>query len=534
VLDRKEKQALDALAGEVLGALAEAGRKKGGLSVASFSQVLAERAAILDMIQTVCHGPGMETVKDDKEISYEKLKQKYQEIGEELRHADSRLKEMEESFRQLASTLATIASNPDHPDLDRELKSLRQMLRQKVVPSRLDAASKTLKNFIIRGDDDDSGEAAAPSAAPEGVEENLRDILVLMVQDIAILEDEETQKRSKLLIRRIQNEFTLDDFEPFVHDIHDLIFHLKDQIRQEKRKLFGFSQEIISRLEDTEKELLRNLDSTSVRLGPTEDEFEREVATDIRAIERTFDEGLSVEQVRTVVIDKIQSIRRRFKAKRAEDQTTLERLVEEKAGVERRLQDIHQRYQDFAQKSQTLTEEMERFRQASLQDGLTGVLNRRAYDLHIRKAIEETRAGRLGRFGLVVFDIDHFKNFNNSYGHRAGDKTLIYVSRFTRQHMRKEDLLFRYGGDEFALILPEADLKASYKVANKIRTSIYSVEFKIFKESDLTVRVGLSMGVAQSRPDDDPAALFNRADKALYLAKEKGRNQVITEAQARL
>ena len=111
----------------------------------------------------------------------------------------------------------------------------------------------------------------------------------------------------------------------------------------------------------------------------------------------------------------------------------------------------------------------------------------------------------------------------------AGDKILTYVARFTTQSLRKDDLLFRYGGDEFVILLTEADLKSATKIAEKIREGVHGVEFKIFKGSDKTARVGLSMGVAEAKPEDDPKTLFSRADKALYQAKEKGRNQVCTE-----
>ena len=100
------------------------------------------------------------------------------------------------------------------------------------------------------------------------------------------------------------------------------------------------------------------------------------------------------------------------------------------------------------------------------------------------------------------------------------------MAKFTSQSLRKDDLLFRYGGDEFVILLTEADSKAATRTAEKIREGVHGVEFKIFKGSDKTVRVGLSLGVAEAKPGDDAKAVFTRADKALYQAKEKGRNQV--------
>ena len=391
-----------------------------------------------------------------------------------------------------------------------------------------------LKNYIIHGEftDTEAEKSKNAGATPEGMEDNIRDILVGIVNDIMLLEDEEGQKRAKVVIRKIRNEFTLEAYEPILQEIHDLIFHIKEIVRQEKREIFRFSQEVIKRLEEAEKDLQTTLLGDIHQIQNNESQFVDQMVNEIDSLETYISsEDLPLVQIRQLVLGKINALRQRLRLKQKEDHDRLQRMEKEKSGVENRLKDIHQRYQDFTRKSRAMLEEMQKFRQASLRDGLTGVYNRRAYDTQIKKTLEEYKAKRISTFGLIVFDIDHFKDFNNSYGHRAGDKTLIHVSRFTSETIRKEDFLFRFGGDEFVIILPEVNLKLAKQIAGKVRAAVNDVQFKIFKDSDLMVRVGLSLGVAVAHPDDDPETVFQRADKALYLAKTRGRNQIRTEKE---
>ena len=215
--------------------------------------------------------------------------------------------------------------------------------------------------------------------------------------------------------------------------------------------------------------------------------------------------------------------------KRDEDEARLKRIEEEKKVVERRLHSVHQRYVRFNQRSRAALAEMEKLRDAALRDGLTNAFNRKAYDHQIAKALEELSTGRLSRFCLIVFDVDHFKDFNTNYGHRAGDKVLINVVRLVRNFLRRDDFLARYGGDEFVIILPEVNLIGAVRIASQIKNGVGGVDFKIYRDHDLTVRVSLSMGVGLGRGSDNPGSIFQRADQALYRAKERGRNQVCAE-----
>ena len=519
---------LRTIAAEVVASLRKVREQKQPLTEEILALALSSRPDVMELINMAVSDDKPNNEPPDKELFSSELTTKYKAALEDLRHTENQCEEIEQAFKPLVLTLANLARDPDVPGLDHELNLLRQTLRQRAVAGRLEASNKKLKNFILHSGT--AAEEAPGEPGPESLEDNIRDILILLIKDITVLEDEDIQKRSQLIIRKIRTDFTLEGYEPFIHDIQDLILQIKQGVRREKYEIYKFTQEIIDRLDDAEKDLTVNLDPATIYYGPGEQEFQKKVDREIKGIEQSFEgDDLAIEHIRGRVLDKIDKIREHFRLKREEDEARLKSLAEEKAGIENRLQDIHQRYQEFAKRSKAMLEEMEKFRQASFKDSLTGVYNRRAYDFQIKKALESLRKRELTKFALIIFDIDFFKDFNNNYGHRAGDKTLVHVARFAAGSLRKEDFLARYGGDEFAIILPEVTLKNAAKVAEQIRRGISQVEFKIYRDSDVSTRVGLSMGVSAGHQNDNPGSVFSRADKALYLAKQKGRNQVKTE-----
>jgi diguanylate cyclase (GGDEF)-like protein len=527
--DEQSQNRLNELAVAVLEALSELSHQGGGLNVERLAEFLGQRPecqAILEIVE--------EKEKQGPEIvqKYEDLKEKFNKTREHMMAAEAHAGEVEDAFKDLVLVLSRLARDPQNASLNQQLAQLKQTLNQKADPGLLSDAISQLKNQLMHDEDPDEDDAGGPvpTSVPdkEGISDNIRDVLLGLVRDISLFEIPETQEKAKDLVDRINSSFSLDNYEPFIQDIRDIIFLVKEALRQDKQELHAFTQELVQRLEETEKDFLNSIDQNANRLGDIQQDFAKGVAADIKGIEKSLETG-SIQEIRSKVFEKIASIRERFKRLQMDDDKRLRQLEEEKEGVERRLEEVHRRYQGFADRSRQMLEEMEKLRQTSLSDPLTGSFNRRAYDVQIVKAIEELAQGRIKRFSLIVFDIDNFKIFNNTYGHRAGDKILTYVARFTTQSLRKEDLLFRYGGDEFVILLTEADLKAAAKTADKIREGVHGVEFKIFKGSDKTARVGLSMGVAEAKSNDDPKTLFSRADKALYRAKEKGRNQVCTE-----
>ncbi len=155
-------------------------------------------------------------------------------------------------------------------------------------------------------------------------------------------------------------------------------------------------------------------------------------------------------------------------------------------------------------------------------DALTGLANRRLLDEELERRLSE-KSRKQGGFCVAMLDIDQFKQINDKYGHLTGDTILTKgVADVIRNTKRTMDLAARYGGDEFAIIYPASDLSEASMAVEHIRTAIAKVQLPL---EDATVSVTVSIGLAEATDGDDVSSLINRADEALYAAKEAGRNQ---------
>ncbi len=161
--------------------------------------------------------------------------------------------------------------------------------------------------------------------------------------------------------------------------------------------------------------------------------------------------------------------------------------------------------------------------QMATTDGLTGLLNHRSFQSRLEETIARHRRSEQP-FGLVLTDIDHFKSVNDTYGHPVGDEVLRQVSRVFRESLREIDVPCRYGGEEFAVILEDADRATAMSVANRLREEVAALEFQ---SEQGPFQCTISMGVTVWPEDEgDKQALIDLTDQALYFSKEHGRNQV--------
>lgn len=174
---------------------------------------------------------------------------------------------------------------------------------------------------------------------------------------------------------------------------------------------------------------------------------------------------------------------------------------------------------------------IERERQLARTDSLTGLFNRRHFlDLGEHELASTRRYHR--PLGLILFDIDLFKQMNDRWGHALGDDILKLVADVARAHLREADVLCRYGGEEFAVLLPDTGALQARVVAERIRTTLEAHDIQTGTD---VIHATISLGISEIAPDDDLLALIHRADQAMYAAKRAGRNQTVvaTGSEAR-
>ena len=154
-------------------------------------------------------------------------------------------------------------------------------------------------------------------------------------------------------------------------------------------------------------------------------------------------------------------------------------------------------------------------------DPLTNLFNRRS----INACLERLDKSLTANYALVLLDLDHFKRINDQYGHHKGDEVLILVSNILNQQLRDSDIVGRFGGEEFILVLKNSNLEQAIHAAERCRKAIAQLE--IFSEDGHLFQVTASFGIAVSTPELRPQQLLTHADQALYAAKASGRNKVM-------
>ena len=164
----------------------------------------------------------------------------------------------------------------------------------------------------------------------------------------------------------------------------------------------------------------------------------------------------------------------------------------------------------------------------AITDVLTGLYNRRYMESHLSALVEQA-AARGKPLTALVLDIDYFKSVNDTHGHDAGDDVLREFATRIKKSIRGIDLACRLGGEEFVIIMPETDMAVATLVAERLRRRIASEPFPI-QQGARTIEVTISIGIAALGRDEDAAAVFKRADQALYRAKRDGRNRVVPAA----
>jgi diguanylate cyclase len=207
----------------------------------------------------------------------------------------------------------------------------------------------------------------------------------------------------------------------------------------------------------------------------------------------------------------------------------IEAMLRETRSAQERNSQLEEQLNTATREVQELRTHLEDVRMEALTDGLTGLFNRKHFDAQLRRDVRN--AMETGDpVCLLLCDIDHFKRFNDTYGHAIGDEVIKLVARTLKQNVKGRDTPSRFGGEEFAVILPQTAMSDALTVAEQIRRKLAGKELKTKDGARSFGSVTMSLGVAEYRLGEPLPALIERADTALYAAKHAGRNRVMAEA----
>ncbi|MBI5681580.1 MAG: diguanylate cyclase [Deltaproteobacteria bacterium] len=259
----------------------------------------------------------------------------------------------------------------------------------------------------------------------------------------------------------------------------------------EKEKALSEMAEEAKKVMDEVMGVIESLKDRSIKQNKSLDD-------DVKKIER-IDTNNAVMEVKKILIGELQKIQ--------EDNTSLKRQLDETT-------------KDLEDKK----ERLDKVNKMAVTDPLTQIPNRRSLDLRLIHEINRVKRYG-GSLSIVFIDLDHFKKINDTYGHSVGDEVLIAFASLLQNHLRETDYAGRYGGEEFTIILPGTDRKGARIVAERIRIEMKEKAF-MDKKKSICLKVTASFGITEYKDGDDGKTILERADSALYQAKETGRDRI--------
>ncbi len=495
-------------------------------------------------------------------------KTRYLEAIEELEEKERSWSQLEALLRRSVSRLAIAASEID-PRIDDPLEGIRKAVRDRVDPARLefelDRLSRAVTELELR--------APPPEVPPTpggGAELSARfrqfvtELPIPADQSAALLERLQrlphptleaalaevqtglsrwlgAQWKSGLagtaleplllgLIERLETTIEMgeslvpvrarldggvndEDWVDVLEELADVITSGVCSMRQQRRELEELFEHVAERLshiqtfvEFAQDDLQASQDSRT--------DFERSVNDHVAVVRDSVDETADVQSLKQQIQECLDRIGEQLSVFKAREEDRVEEASRQNRRLARRVNDL-----EF--ETGALRERCRQQQSRLMLDPLTQVYSRYAYE---RRAEEECRrAQRYQRpLSFVIWDIDHFKSVNDSYGHRAGDRALRKLAQFVRSRVRESDFLARVGGEEFVILFPDLGLEPASRAVEKLRMRVERAGFNYRGER---VPITISCGLTELRPGDDPESVYERADRALYRAKGGGRNR---------
>lgn len=282
-------------------------------------------------------------------------------------------------------------------------------------------------------------------------------------------------------------------------------------------ELEEFMQQTMNYLAETEGNITSELTSQHQRFKDDRI-FEDNISENMAYIKNNVNVSNDFSSVKMALMSKIENINRGIEIKKDRDMQRLKETENTLEEMSKRMMEIKREADDIRKRSQELEVE-------TLQDNLTGIYNRRAYDQRMIETLANFERYNVPA-SLMICDIDFFKKINDTYGHNVGDLALKKLASLLKERLRINDFVSRYGGEEFAIVLPHTDLNGATLAGEGIRSYI---DKSVFSYKNQKISLTISVGVSAFRKGDNGSTVFERADSALYLAKRSGRNQVKSE-----
>ena len=483
---------------------------------------------------------GFEGARDQSMKRDVDLRQKYFDAIQQLEAGEARWSQLEGTLRRLIGRLCLAARGRADP-LDTELRKVSDLVRGRGDVKAIEESLEPLSRAIAALDDatlESAGSTTTsralafsgyvpPNADTSGLRPELRSIPTAGVD----LEDEEAkvqtvivavlERLSRLpelrpaladLCERSKDSLSPDEFAEGLERVARLVNDQRASLMREKKDLEELLQQMDVRLSEIASYLASDTaDQKSAQTSSQQ--FDLLVTSEVRSLNSDVQGAQDLGALRSRVRDRLEIISHHLQDFRTREGARVSAQLD-------RTQRMRVRVTDLEREIHGLHKSLQEEQSLRMIDALTGIPNRAAYDDRIRHEFMRWQREN-APVSVLAWDIDRFKEINDAYGHSAGDKVLRVIAQHLAHHVRGTDFVARYGGEEFVMILIGTDATAASQTADKIRVGIENMGFHFHNKP---VAVTASCGITTFRGDDTPETIFDRADRALYRAKDGGRN----------
>ncbi|MFZ2448135.1 MAG: diguanylate cyclase [Syntrophobacteraceae bacterium] len=442
---------------------------------------------------------------------------------------------MRDFLRRSTTTLVSLVNRSGTgKTLSKNLTAFRNAVQDGGHIDGLEKSLDQLKNSIkVIGEDEEFQDTAPPPRENVGVLDReqprrtgevgalqlprLKSIFLNIIAEFDHDLGEDYAKKIARFRKGIQSGAGPDDLAAMEDELISLIQAYNRTMNEERNQITDFISEIGNSLIEIEQQFLHSM-TQSEHSHTANSSFNHLIESHMDEMKKSAQLSTTLAEFKSLVISRLATIREALAQKRKAEELREETMHGEVEDLQQSLKRMKKEIDQVHEKRKALEKEI-------LIDQLTGIANRRAAKRRLKEEIQRYQRYRQF-FSVLLFDIDHFKSVNDRFGHWAGDKCLKELIKRIKPMLRETDFLARWGGEEFVILFPGTEVESASGVAERLRKAIENTRF-LYNRQEIAVTV--SIGVTEVKSGDMTLeAIFNRTDKAMYDAKRKGRNLVVT------
>jgi diguanylate cyclase len=448
-------------------------------------------------------------------------RRQYYDSLESLEREREKFQALEAVLKRIAGRLCTVSLGQS-TQLDEQIKALQLAVRRECSSSELEKIAAALTDAIVKLNDPPPSQGRSPPqsapAAPAAaniVDDHIRATLSSLLQELR--RDRELVVRADALESTLASAVNRDQLGGLIVSISELVTQRIHGIEREKQEIETLLTHMVGRLDEISR-FAADHDHHQSQSIISRESFDAQLMGEMKAMSDSVATAIDLEQIRCQVRGRLDSIGQYMKEFR-------ERETQRAEEMRARGEQMRSRVAQLEGEARKLRHQLNDEQRLATIDPLTEIPNRLAYEKRIEDELQRWRRFRQPTT-LAIWDIDRFKSINDSYGHRAGDRVLRAVAKVLASRIRSTDFLARIGGEEFVMMLCGTRIEDALGIMNQTRTEISALKFH--SSGTPLAPVTISSGVTMLLADDSAGTVFDRADKALYRAKDTGRNRCLS------